>query len=46
MLQSNLINLDVSLLLPYVMTVADEVDSQLMQEMDSYMNAVRKLAAA
>jgi DNA-binding response OmpR family regulator len=46
MLQSNLSNLDFSLLLPDVMTIADEVDSQLMQAMDSYMNAVGKLAAA
>jgi DNA-binding response OmpR family regulator len=45
-LQGNLSNLDFSLLLPDVMTIADEVDSQLMQAMDSYVNAVRKLAAA
>lgn len=46
MLQSNLSTLDFSLMLPDVMTIADEVDSQLMQAMDSYMNAVRKLQAA
>jgi hypothetical protein len=46
MLQSNLGTLDFSLLLPDVMTIADEVDSQLMQAMDSYMNAVQKVAAA
>jgi DNA-binding response OmpR family regulator len=46
MLQSNLNALDFSLLLPDVMTIADEVDSQLMQAMNSYMNVVRKPAAA
>jgi DNA-binding response OmpR family regulator len=45
-LQSNLSALDFSLLLPDVMTIADEVDSQLMQAMDSYMNAVREPAPA
>ncbi len=45
-LQSNLNHLDFSLLLPDVMTIADEVDSQLTQSMDSYMNAMRKSAAA
>jgi ActR/RegA family two-component response regulator len=45
-LQSNLSALDFSLLLPDVMTIADEVDSQLTQAMDSYMNVVRKPAAA
>jgi DNA-binding response OmpR family regulator len=39
-LQSNLSALDFSLLLPDVMTIADEVDSQLTQAMDSYMNVV------
>jgi hypothetical protein len=29
-----------------VMTIADEVDSQLTQAMDSYMNAALKPAAA
>jgi len=45
-LQSNLSLLDFSLLLPDVMTIADEVDAQLTQSMDSYMNAMRKAAAA
>ncbi len=43
---SNLSFLDFSLLLPDVMTIADEVDAQLTQAMDSYMNAMRKAAAA
>jgi DNA-binding response OmpR family regulator len=46
MLQSNLSALDFSLLLPDVMTIADEVDSQLTQAMDSYMTVVLKPAAA
>lgn len=45
-LQSNLSFLDFSLLLPDVMTIADEVDAQLTQSMDSYMNALRKSEAA
>jgi DNA-binding response OmpR family regulator len=45
-LQSNLSALDFSLLLPDVMTIADEVDSQLTQTMDSYMNVVLKPVAA
>lgn len=45
-LQSNLSALDFSLLLPDVMTIADEVDSQLTQAMDSYMNAELTPAAA
>ena len=45
-LQSNLSFLDFSLLLPDVMTIADEVDAQLTQSMDSYMNALRRSAAA
>jgi hypothetical protein len=45
-LQSNLNHLDFSRLLPDVMTIADEVDAQLTQSMDSYMNAMRKAAAA
>ena len=45
-LQSNLSVLDFSLLLPDVMTIADEVDSQLTQAMDSYMTVVRTPAAA
>ena len=44
-LQSNLGRLDFSLLLPDVMTIADEVDSQLTQAMDSYMKVMRKSAA-
>jgi hypothetical protein len=46
MLQKNLSALDFSLLLPDVMTIADEVDSQLTQVMDSYMNVVLTPAAA
>src|ERR1700674_450167 len=46
MLQSNLSALDFSLLLPDVMTIADEVDSQLTQAMDSYMNVKRQPAPA
>jgi DNA-binding response OmpR family regulator len=45
-LQSNLSFLDFSLLLPDVMTIADEVDAQLTQSMDSYMDATRSPAAA
>jgi DNA-binding response OmpR family regulator len=45
-LQNNLSALDFSLLLPDVMTIADEVDSQLTQTMDSYMNVVGKPVAA
>jgi ActR/RegA family two-component response regulator len=45
-LQSNLSALDFSLLLPDVMTIADEVDSQLTQAMNGYMNAVPKPVAA
>jgi hypothetical protein len=44
-LQSNLSFLDFSLLLPDVMTIADEVDAQLTQSMDSYMDAMRTSAA-
>jgi DNA-binding response OmpR family regulator len=46
MLQSNLNFLDFSLLLPDVMTIADEVDAQLTQSMDSYMKLMRKPTAA
>jgi DNA-binding response OmpR family regulator len=46
MLQSNLSALDFSLLLPDVMTIADEMDSQLTQAMDSYMNVKRQPAPA
>jgi DNA-binding response OmpR family regulator len=45
-LQSNLNALDFSLLLPDVMTIADEVDSQLTQAMDSYMGVVLQPVAA
>jgi hypothetical protein len=38
-LQSNLKSLDFSLLLPDVMAIADEVDAQLTQSMDSYMKS-------
>ena len=38
MLQKNLSALDFSLLLPDVMTIADEVDSQLTQAMESFTN--------
>jgi len=44
-LQDNLSVLDFSLLLPDIMTVADEVDSQLTQAMDSYMDTVPKPVA-
>jgi len=46
MLQSNLNSLDFSLLLPDVMTIADEGDAQLTQSMESYMQVTRKAAAA
>jgi DNA-binding response OmpR family regulator len=45
-LQSNLNHLDFSLLLPDVMTIADEVDFQLTQAMDSYMKVMVRSAAA
>jgi hypothetical protein len=45
-LQHNLSLIDFSLLLPDIMTIADEVDSQLTQAMDSYMNVIAKPAAA
>jgi DNA-binding response OmpR family regulator len=45
-LQSNLSFLDFSVLLPDVMTIADEVDAQLTQSMESYMDALRTPAAA
>jgi DNA-binding response OmpR family regulator len=46
MLQRNLSALDFSLLLPDVMTIADEVDSQLMQAMEGYADTVGSAAAA
>src|SRR5579872_3550212 len=45
-LQGNLRFLDFSVLLPDVMTIADEVDAQLTQSMDSYMDAMRTPVAA
>jgi hypothetical protein len=45
-LQSNLSSLDFSLLLPDVMAIADEVDAQLTQSMDSYTKLMRKSMAA
>ena len=45
-LQDNLSYLDFSLLLPDVMAIADEIDSQLTQSMDSYMKVMRKSTAA
>ena len=45
-LQKNLSALDFSLLLPDVMTIADEVDSQLTQAMEGYMSVVGKTTAA
>jgi len=44
-LQKNLDALDFSLLLPDVMTIADEVDSQLTQAMEGYMEAMGVEAA-
>jgi hypothetical protein len=37
-LQQNLANINFSILLYQVMTIADEVDSQLRQAMDCYVN--------
>jgi DNA-binding response OmpR family regulator len=45
-LQGNLESLDFSLVLPDVMTIADEVDAQLTQSMDGYMKDMRNPAAA
>jgi ActR/RegA family two-component response regulator len=45
-LQDNLGALDFSLVLPDIMTIADEVDSQLMQAMEGYPQATLKPAAA
>jgi DNA-binding response OmpR family regulator len=45
MLQRNVNSLDFSLVLPDVMTIADEVDAQLTQSMDSYMKLMQKSAA-
>jgi DNA-binding response OmpR family regulator len=46
MLQTHLGTLDFSLLLPDVMTIADEVDSQLTQAMESFVNGAGTPAAA
>jgi DNA-binding response OmpR family regulator len=43
-LQSNLNSLDFSLLLPDVMTIADEVDAQLTQSMAAYMKLLKSAA--
>ncbi len=45
-LHNNLNCLDFSLLLPDVMTIADEVDAQLTQTIGSYMKALQKAWAA
>ena len=45
-LHKNLSLLDFNLLLPDVMTIADEVDSQLTQTMDSFTDAASKSAKA
>jgi len=45
-LQTNRDSLDFSLLLPDVMTIADEVDSQLTQTMDSYMKVMNRSSVA
>jgi hypothetical protein len=45
-LQKNLSALDFSLLLPDVMTIADEVDSQLTQAMEGYTEAAGTAVAA
>jgi DNA-binding response OmpR family regulator len=45
-LQKNFGALDFSLLLPDVMTIADEVDSQLTQAMEGYMDVAGQPAAA
>jgi DNA-binding response OmpR family regulator len=44
-LQNNMNALDFSLLLPDVMTIADEVDAQLTQTMGSYMKLMKSTAA-
>jgi hypothetical protein len=45
-LHENLSLLDFKLLLPDVMTIADEVDSQLTQTMESFTNGAPKSAKA
>ncbi|MDP9159462.1 MAG: hypothetical protein M3O09_04440, partial [Acidobacteriota bacterium] len=44
-LQDNLNSLDFSLLLPDVMTIADEVDAQLTQSMGSFMKLMQSSIA-
>jgi hypothetical protein len=44
-LQANLNSLDFSLLLPDVMTIADEVDAQLTQSMGSFIKLAKRAAA-
>jgi hypothetical protein len=45
-LQENLKAINFSLLLPDVMTIADEVDAQLTQSMDGFMESMNKPVAA
>jgi hypothetical protein len=45
-LQKNLASIDFSVLLNGVMTIADEVDSQLSQAMDSYIDESRLKAVS
>jgi len=45
-LQNNFDFLDHRLLLPDVMAIADEVDSQLTQSMDSYMRVMQRSIVA
>ncbi len=45
-LHQNLRLLDFNLLLPDIMTIADEVDSQLTQTMESFTNGAPKSAKA
>jgi len=45
-LQKNISVLDFNLLLPDVMTIADEVDAQLTQTMESFANPAPKSAKA
>jgi len=45
-LNNNLGRIEFSLLLPNIMTIADEVDSQLTQVIDSFLNSVQKPEAA
>jgi hypothetical protein len=45
-LNNNPGRIEFSLLLPNIMTIADEVDSQLTQGIDSFLNSVQKPEAA